>query len=251
MQTTTSLVFDLTLSTPLFQSDTLTITFPSGFSLALVGSSVTIASYGVLPLTRYDNSCLISSISSQAVLNARLIFSISGISMPFTTSPTSITVSLATTGNYTRIFQTYPYSALAGSLNVSVTCLNTEIGTTNTRCFFSFTTVSQISASGSLSIMFPSNFPLASGSSPCSVSGSGLNSNLNCLYTATNNTIQASSLTASTSNILPMPISLNVTVNMSQNVGNYSLALSTQSQGATVDLGYATLTTTARILKSG
>jgi hypothetical protein len=249
VQTTVSMMFDMTLSTPLFQSDTLTISFPAAFGLSGVGSTVTIAGYGVLTLTRYGNDCMISSISSQSVLNARLIFNISSITMPFTANTNTITISLSTSNNYTRILQNYLYSATPGAINVTVVCLNTEIGT-STRCLFSFSTVSQITANGSLNVMLPNDFPIVSSSLPCSISGSGLNSNINCLYTSTNNTIQASSLTGGTTSILPMAITLNATVDMSKNVGNYTLTVSTQSLGGTVDQGYVTLAVTSRMLKS-
>lgn len=250
VQRSSTVMFDLSLSTPLYPSDTLTIVFPPAFGLSAVANTVSISGFGTMTLTRFDNNLLISSISSQPALNARLIFAIAGITMPFNTLPYTLTLTLGTAGNYSRIVQNYAYSAAAGSLSVTVSCLNAEIGTILTRCLFSFSTVSQITSSGTINIMFANEFTIISGSSPCSLTGSGLFSTLDCLYTASNNTIRASSITPSTNNILPIALSLNVFVNVSQHVGNYSLAVSTQSLGATVDLGYASLTTTTRTLKS-
>ena len=98
--------------------------------------------------------------------------------------------------------------------------------------------------------MFPNQFPLASSSFPCALSGVGLYSNIYCGSTASSNTIQASPLTSATTNILPLSLTLNVTVNMSQFVGNYSLSVYTSSFGATVDQGSVSLVTTARVLKA-
>lgn len=155
VQTSATLLFDLALSTPLFQTDTLSILFPPAFTLTSVPTSLTVAGFGTLTLTRYDSNLLISSISSQAVLNARLIFNISSVGMPFTTTPYTLSLTLGTSGNYSRIMQNYPYSGAPGALSVSVSCLNTEVGTTNTHCVFSLRTASQMTASGSLNIMFP------------------------------------------------------------------------------------------------
>lgn len=155
VQTVATLLFDLTLSTPLFQTDTLTILFPSAFSLAVVPTVVTVAGFGTLTLTRLDSTLQISAISSQAVLNPRLLFNISSVGMPFTAAAYNLSLTLGTVGNYSRIMQTYPYSAAPGVLNVVLYCLNTQIGTNNTQCQFSMSTVSQINSDGTLNVMFP------------------------------------------------------------------------------------------------
>ena len=122
VQRSSALLFDLSLSTSLYPSDTLAIVFPSAFGLSAVGNTVSISGFGTMALTRFDNNLLISSISSQPVLYARLIFGIAGIAMPFNTLPYTLT--LGTAGNYSRIVQNYAYSAAAGSLNVALSCLN-------------------------------------------------------------------------------------------------------------------------------
>jgi hypothetical protein len=124
VQVLSNLLFDLTLSTPLFQTDYLQIIFDPSFGLSGVGNTVSISGYGVLTLTKLGTNLIISSISQQAVLNARLIFTISGITMPFTTSVKYINVSLLTSDNYYRIIQNYAYSAATGSISATVTCLN-------------------------------------------------------------------------------------------------------------------------------
>jgi hypothetical protein len=124
VQVLSNLLFDLTLSTPLFQTDYLQIIFDPSFGLSGVGNTVTISGYGVLALTKLGTNFIISSISQQAVLNARLIFTIAGITMPFTASVKYINVSLLTSDNYYRIIQSYAYSAVTGSISATITCLN-------------------------------------------------------------------------------------------------------------------------------
>ena len=88
VQTVSSVRFDMTLSTPLTPTDYLIISFDKAFDLSAVGSNLTISGFGTFTLSKYNNSLLqVTSISQQPVLNARLIFTIAGIKMPFTTLP--------------------------------------------------------------------------------------------------------------------------------------------------------------------
>lgn len=242
--------FDLTLSTPLSPTDYLIIEYDSSFDLSKVGTSLTISGYGVLTLTKIGNTIQITSISQQAIINARLIFNISGVLMPFTSASKYINISLATSEKYYRIVQNYAYSPFPGSIVSSVTCLNAEIGTVNTYCIFSIKTSSSLTSDALFNIVLPNQFPLSSGSSFCAISATGLNSMTNCLYFATNNTIQAGSLKSTSGNIAPLSMTINITMSISQYVGTYSVAVSSQSSGSIVDQGTASLVTTSRKLKS-
>jgi hypothetical protein len=91
----------------------------------------------------------ISGISSQAVLGPQLIFSLSLIGMPFTTQPYSINISLVTTDKYYRTLQNYIYSATAGIISGSISCLDSEIGS-STYCLFTLSTSSSISPSATI-----------------------------------------------------------------------------------------------------
>ena len=96
VQTLSNVKFDMTLSTPLAPTDYLIIVFDSAFDLSKVGTSITISGYGVLTLIKIGNTLQITSISQQSVLNARLIFTLSGVLMPFTINSKAINISLTT-----------------------------------------------------------------------------------------------------------------------------------------------------------
>lgn len=116
----------MTLSTPLAPTDYLILNFDKAFDLSAVGSTIAISGFGTFTLAKYNNSILqVTSISQQPVLNARLIFTIAGIKMPFTTSPADIDISLQTSEKiYYRIVENYPYSAASGPITASVSCLS-------------------------------------------------------------------------------------------------------------------------------
>lgn len=87
----------MTLSTPLAPTDYLILSFDKAFDLSAVGTTIAISGFGTFTLAKYNNSMLqVTSISQQPVLNARLIFTIAGIKMPFTTGSANIDISLQT-----------------------------------------------------------------------------------------------------------------------------------------------------------
>lgn len=78
----------------------------------------------------------------------------------------------------------------------------------------------------------------------------GLYSSADCHSFISSNSIRASSLTPTTTNILPLPLTLTFNnINMSRFVGNYSLTVYTMSRGAIVDQGSVYLATIARVLR--
>jgi hypothetical protein len=249
VQTTAAMAFNLKLATPLLPSDTLQVQFDPAFSLTALSSTVTISGYGSFTLGRMGSLLSISSIVSQAVLGAQLLFSLNGVGMPFTTSPVSIALSLATSDGYYRSQQTLAYQPSAGAIAGSVACGSVEIGVSTT-CSFALKTSSSLAAGGAVFLTLPTAFKVESGSQPCSISGSGLNSQTNCVYYAPNNSILIGSLTSGTP-IPPMNASFVVPITISQDVGNYSLSVGTFSTGSMVDSGTIGLNTSARVLKSG
>jgi hypothetical protein len=146
VQTSASLSFNLKLSSPLLPADTLQFKFDSSFSLAALSSTVNIAGYGSFPISKISNLLSISGISSQAVLGAELIFSLSLIGMPFTTQPYYINISLITNDGYYRTLQNYVYASSPGIISGSISCLDQSIGA-NTYCLFVLATSSAINSS--------------------------------------------------------------------------------------------------------
>ena len=208
--------FDLKLPTPLISGDQLQITFPAAFDLSkVVGGSVAIAGYNSFAMAVYNGNMAVLTVSlAQAVLYAELIFSIGNVGLPATTAAQTIAISLLTADNYYRINQTYQYSALAGSLGVSVSCLSVQLGAV-TNCVFALTTSHYIKPNATVQIALPTGFPVASGSANCGVSGSGLNTYASCIYNGLVNTITATGISASTATLSPMSLSLNVSMTMS------------------------------------
>lgn len=248
VQTTASMGFNLKLATPLLPSDTLQLQFDPAFSLASLSSTVTIAGYGSFTVGRMGSLLSISSIVSQAVLGAQLLFTLSGVGMPFTTTPAAIALSLATSDGYYRSQQTLSYQPSAGAILGSVSCGSVEIGVSTT-CSLAVRTSSWLAAGGAVWVTLPTAFRVEGGSKPCLISGSGLNSQTNCVYYAANNSILIGSLTSGTS-IAPMNASFAVPITISEDVGNYSLAVATFSTGSLVDSGTLALNTSARVLRS-
>lgn len=167
--------------------------------------------------------------------------------MPFTTQPYYINISLVTTDGYYRTLQNYIYTASAGAISGSISCVDSQIGT-STYCLFSLSTSSSISSSGTIQISLPNDFPISTGSSSCQINGLGLNSVSTCYYFAKNNSIQVGQLTSSSSNIAPINLSLNISITISPFINSYQVGVYTNSQSYTVDSGSLTLTTTSRQL---
>lgn len=232
-------------------SDSLRILFPSSFSLGSYGSgsSVSVAGYGSFPVAKLGNQLILTASLGATVLNSNLIFTISSIGMPFTSSSVPIEVSLLTFDSYYRINQTLSYSPRPGLLTLRLTCLNYQIGSSTT-CSFTVTTASSLSSDATIVIALPSSFPVSSSSSTCALSGNSLVSSTTCLYSSTFSTIQVTTMNRTISDISPLTFTLNVSMIMSQLVGNFSLALSTTSSGNIVDTGTVTISATSRQLTS-
>jgi hypothetical protein len=91
------------VTTPLVPTDYIRISFDESFNLNSLSSTVTILSYGTFIPTKIGNSILIDSITQQSVLNAKLVFTLVGVLMPFTTATTYINITIATFDNYYHI----------------------------------------------------------------------------------------------------------------------------------------------------
>lgn len=190
VQTNTNLQFNLQLSTPLMDTDSLRVFFPSSFTLGTYGSgsSVSVAGFGGFPVSKLGNQLLLTASLGATVLNANLIFTISSIGMPFTTATVPIQISLLTFDNYYRINQTSSFTPRPGLLTVGLSCLNYQIGSTTT-CSFTVTTASSLNPDVTVVIALPSSFPISSNSSACTLSGSSLVSSTTCFYSSTLSTI--------------------------------------------------------------
>lgn len=242
----------MTFSTPLNPTDYLILSFDKAFDLSAVGSTITISGFGTFTLSKYNNSLLqVTSISQQSVLNARLIFTIAAVKIPFTTLPAYLNISLQTSEKiYYRIVENYLYAAAPGAIAASVSCLSVEVGTVDTSCVFTVKTSSVLTSNALFNIVLPSSFPLTAGSSQCALSGSGLTSTPTCIFYPANNTIQVPKINSTLASIANATFTLTVPLSMPQGVGSYSLTFSSEIEGSVVDMGLVALTTTSRRLKS-
>jgi len=200
-------------------------------------------------LSRYANLLVLTANLTQPYLNAELLFTLPLLGLPFTTTPQQIGISLITEVIYYRISQTIAYSALAGTLTVAANCLTTEIGTP-TSCLFSIATSNSLTSNMTVVLALPNDFNVMTGSANCAINGKNLNSVGLCLYSAVTNTITATNLNSTSANISPLNFTLNISLTLSQKVGNYQITVTTMSAGQSVDTGKAGLNTTARALKS-
>ena len=95
----------------------------------------------------------------------------------------------------------------------------------------------------SVQLALPNDFPVGTANVSCAINGKGLNSVATCIYNAVTNTITAVSLNSTENTLSPFNFTLNVSVIISQKVGNYQITATTLSAGQIVDTGSMSLTT--------
>lgn len=250
VQTTSALQFSMKLSTPLMNTDQVRVLFPSLFGLAGVTSTAITVNTFTFGLNKMGQELVLTAaLSSPLLKDNQLSFTVQNITLPFTTAPSVLTVSVLSYDGYYRINQTYQYSCLAGSLSVAVTCLSYQLGISTT-CLFSITTASALSSSAAVKMAFPNDFPITTSANTCQISGTNLMASATCSYSSISNSITASNFNASVSNIAPLLFTLNVSLVMSRNIGQFAIALSTLSAGEVVDSGTVSITASQRTLSN-
>ena len=245
VQTTSSLTFNLVLSTPLEVNDQIHITFATAFDLtALTSTTIAVTSFNNFALSKISSSKIVLQVNMvQAILNANLNFAIPNIGMPFDTASTSIKVSVITVNNFFRADQTKTYTSLAGTLgSTSMSCVNQQIGMSSS-CTLTLTTTSTLTSNSEIDVILPSGFSTSGG--VCLISGSGISGP--CTFPSAN-IIRFFNFNSTTGNINPLALTLTLPVTMSQAVATYSFTINTISGGNVVDSGSASLTTVGRQL---
>ena len=252
VQTTANLNFNLVIPMPLYQTDQLQLVFGSTFSLSSMPTtgSVAVSGIGNFGMTRIGNLVKLTPNITQFLNNPTLPFTLPNVTLPFSSAPQSILISLLTFDNYHRVNQSYSYVATPSTITASVTCLNNQIGI-STSCMFALTTSSSLLSGSIVELVLDSTFPLLLGSSTCTItSSSSVISSTSCIFISSNSTIQVTNFNTSSANFPPMNLTVNVTISMSQSVGAHTIGVRTLSGWSVVDSGSTTITAVARQLTS-
>ena len=105
-----------------------------------------IKSIGNFALSKSGNKLVLVVSISQPLFDTILNFDIPNVILPFTTTTTSIQVSVLTAGGFFRVDQTYSYTPLPGSIaSAAISCSSQQIGV-DTSCSYVLTTTSSLAS---------------------------------------------------------------------------------------------------------